>query len=56
MQRFTTNNKYSPKVLVQNLNDVTLSWKHLSRKNADGDVIYKLQICNEFKEWKTIYR
>lgn len=56
MQRFATNHKYGPKVVARDLNDITLSWKHISKKSInEGDGKYKLQICKEFGEWKTIY-
>lgn len=42
-----------PKMLTRNPNDVLVGWEDLL-KSANAAVT--LQICDELKEWKTIYR
>ena len=47
-----------PKIQIRNLNNITLSWKNvfiIDQTKTSNDIIYKLQMCDYFKEWKTIY-
>ncbi|XP_050304751.1 fibronectin type 3 and ankyrin repeat domains protein 1-like isoform X2 [Anthonomus grandis grandis] len=42
-----------PKTLIRNPNDVTISWENIYGENHND---FKLQIRDEFKQWKTVYR